>query len=107
ARYMAKNVVAAGLAERCLVQLAYAIGVARPVGMYVETFGTSVISEDALSALLSSVFDARPAAIIHHLGLSAPIYKATSAYGHFGREQFPWERTDKVETLREAALSKA
>jgi S-adenosylmethionine synthetase len=103
ARYMAKNIVAAGLAARCQIQLAYAIGVARPVGMYVETFGTGVISDEQLSGLISELFDARPASMIRQLGLQKPIYRATSAYGHFGRPEFPWERLDRVGELREAA----
>ena len=106
ARYIAKNLVAAGLAERCQVQLAYAIGVARPVGMYVDTFGTSEVSEERLGGLVGELFDARPAAIIDALDLKRPIYRETSAYGHFGRSVFPWERLDKVEALREAALAK-
>ena len=105
ARYIAKNLVAAGLAEHCLVQLAYAIGVARPVGMYVETFGTSAMSNHALSKLVSLTFDARPAAIIDQLDLRQPIYTKTSSYGHFGRDGFPWEKTDRVPLLRaEAAV---
>lgn len=104
ARYMAKNVVAAGLAQRCQIQLAYAIGVAHPVGLYVDTFGTGVIPENKLSELLSELFDARPAAMIRQLGLQQPIYRATAAYGHFGREEFPWERTDRVEELRAAVF---
>ena len=105
ARYIAKNLVAAGLAKRCLVQLAYAIGVARPVGMYVETFGTSAMSNHALSKLVSLTFDARPAAIIDQLDLRQPIYTATSSYGHFGRDGFPWEKTDRVSLLKaEAAV---
>ncbi len=107
ARYMAKNIVAAGLAKRAQVQLAYAIGVAQPVGIYVDTFGTSTLADEVLSDLLGRVFDARPAAIIAQLGLRQPIYKATSAYGHFGRGGFPWERTDKAETLRREALELA
>ena len=99
ARYIAKNIVAAGLAERCQVQLAYAIGVAHPVGMYVDSFGTAKMSDQALSKLINSVFDARPAAIIDQLDLRRPIYKATSSYGHFGRTEFPWEKTDKIEIL--------
>jgi S-adenosylmethionine synthetase len=102
ARYMAKNIVAAGLASRCQIQLAYAIGVARPVGMYVETFGTGTVSDERLSQVISEVFDARPAAMIEQLDLRRPIYAATSAYGHFGRPEFPWERLDRVEELREA-----
>ena len=107
ARYMAKNLVAAGLAKRAQVQLAYAIGVAQPVGIYVDTFGTSEVADETLAELLQEVFDARPAAIIAQLGLKRPIYRETSAYGHFGREEFPWEKTDKVTELRERALTKA
>ena len=105
ARYIAKNVVAAGLAERCQVQLAYAIGVAHPVGMYVDTFGTSELGDERLSGLIARTFDARPASIIAQLDLRRPIYAATSAYGHFGRDGFPWERADRVQELREAALT--
>lgn len=103
ARYMAKNIVAAGLAERCQVQLAYAIGVAHPVGMFVDTFGSSQLSDKALGKIVAEVFDARPAAIIEQLNLRRPIYKATSCYGHFGRDGFPWEQIDKVEALHRAA----
>ena len=107
ARYMAKNLVAAGLARRAQVQLAYAIGVAQPVGIYVDTFGTSDLPDETLAELLQDVFDARPGAIIAQLGLKRPIYRETSAYGHFGREGFPWEKTDKVAELRERALARA
>ena len=107
ARYMAKNIVAAGLAKRAQVQLAYAIGVAQPVGIYVDTFGTSELADEVLSDLLGRVFDARPAAIIAQLGLQKPIYKETSAYGHFGHEGLPWERTDKAEALKREALELA
>src|SRR5690554_1183087 len=100
ARYIAKNVVASGLAERCQIQLAYAIGVARPVGLYVETFGTGVMPDERLGDLVQATFDARPAAIIEKLDLRRPIYAATSAYGHFGRADFPWEATDLAEELR-------
>ena len=100
ARYIAKNIVAAGLAERCQVQLAYAIGVSHPVGMYVDTFGTSTTPEDAIATAISKVFDARPAAIIDQLDLRRPLYKATSSYGHFGRDEFPWEATDRVSDLQ-------
>jgi S-adenosylmethionine synthetase len=103
ARYIAKNIVAAGLAKRCQVQLAYAIGVARPVGMYVDSFGTSALSDEKLSQLVNKVFDARPAAIIENLDLMRPIYKATSSYGHFGRSEFPWEQLDKVTRLQQKA----
>jgi S-adenosylmethionine synthetase len=99
ARYIAKNIVAAGLARRCQIQLAYAIGVARPVGMYVDSFGTSKVSDEKLTALVNKVFDARPAAIIEQLDLRRPIYKATSSYGHFGRNEFPWEKIDKISEL--------
>ena len=105
ARYVAKNVVAAGLAERCEVQVAYAIGVAHPVSVLVETFGTGVIEEEKIAELVKSTFDLRPAAIIHNLDLRRPIYKQTAAYGHFGRLDLdlPWEKTDKAEALRSAA----
>ena len=102
ARYMAKNVVAAGLAKRCLVQVAYAIGVADPVGMYVDTYGSGVLPDSVLSEGLQRVFDPRPASIISELNLRRPINRATSAYGHFGRPEFSWESTDRVEALRKA-----
>jgi len=107
ARYVAKNIVAAGLAERCEVQLAYAIGVAHPVSVYVDTFGTGTISEEKLSELIYKHFDLRPAGIIKMLDLRRPIYRKTAAYGHFGREDedFTWERTDKIEALKAEALS--
>ncbi|GEM85188.1 S-adenosylmethionine synthase [Meiothermus hypogaeus NBRC 106114] len=101
ARYIAKNIVAAGLAKRALIELAYAIGKARPVGMRVETFGTGMVPDEKLTEAAQKVFDARPRAIIENLNLRRPIYTATSAYGHFGREGFPWENTDKVEALRQ------
>ena len=107
ARYVAKNIVAAGLAERCEVQLAYAIGVAHPVSVLVDTFGTGKVSEEKLSALILEHFDLRPAGIIQMLDLRRPIYRKTAAYGHFGRDDadFTWERTDKAEQLkRDAAL---
>ena len=107
ARYMAKNLVAAGLAKRAQVQLAYAIGVAQPVGIYVDTFGTAEVPDETLAELLQEVFDARPGAIIAQLDLKRPIYRETSAYGHFGRAGFPWEKTDKVAELRERALARA
>lgn len=103
ARYIAKNIVAAQLAKRCQVQLAYAIGVAQPVGMYIDSFATAVMSDDALSKLVTAMFDARPAAIIDALELRKPIYTATSSYGHFGRSEFPWEKTDKVNLLNARA----
>lgn len=105
-RWVAKNVVAAGLARRCEVQVAYAIGRAHPVGVYVETFGTQAagVSPEAISRAISQTFDLRPAAIIDQLDLKRPIYALTSNYGHFGRElpEFTWERTDRAETLRAA-----
>lgn len=103
-RWVAKNVVAAGLASRCEVQVAYAIGKAQPVGLYVETFGTESVPVDRLTAAIREVFDLRPAAIIRDLDLLRPIYRRTAAYGHFGREvpEFTWERTDRVEALRGA-----
>lgn len=103
ARYMAKNVVASGLARRCQIQLAYAIGVAHPVGLYLDTFGTGKVDDDKLSALAQRLFDARPASIIAQLDLLRPIYKQTSSYGHFGRAGFSWERTDRAEQIREEA----
>jgi S-adenosylmethionine synthetase len=105
ARYVAKNIVAAGLADRCELQVAYAIGVARPVSVLVETFGTSKIPESEIADLVVEHFDLRPAAIIHHLNLRRPIYKQTATYGHFGRPDLnlPWEKLDKVEALRKAA----
>ncbi len=105
ARYVAKNVVAAGLAERCEVQVAYAIGVAHPVSVLVETFGTNAIPEEKIAELVKAHFDLRPAAIIHNLNLRRPIYKQTAAYGHFGRPDLdlPWEKTDKADALRAAA----
>jgi S-adenosylmethionine synthetase len=107
ARYIAKNLVAAGLAKRVQVQLAYAIGVAQPVGMYVDSFDTGVISDDLLSSVVRATFDARPAAIIRQLDLLRPIYTATSSYGHFGRAQFPWEQTDRVSELQERVKAAA
>jgi S-adenosylmethionine synthetase len=105
ARYVAKNVVAAGLAERFEVQISYAIGVARPLSISVETFGTGKINDETLGRLVAEHFDLRPGAIIRDLDLRQPIYRATAAYGHFGRDDIdvPWERTDKAETLRAAA----
>ncbi|MBI5515358.1 MAG: methionine adenosyltransferase [Deltaproteobacteria bacterium] len=102
ARYVAKNVVAAGLARRCEVQVAYAIGVAQPVGVYVSTFGTSTVAEESIAAYVLKNFDMRPKAIIAQLGLLKPIYRKTAAYGHFGRPEFSWERTDRAEELRSA-----
>lgn len=104
ARYIAKNIVAAGLAKRALIELAYAIGKAHPVGMRVETFGTGLVPDEKITEVARQVFDARPRAIIENLNLQRPIYTPTSAYGHFGREGFPWENTDKVEELRKLLL---
>lgn len=103
ARHAAKNVVAAGLARRCEVQLAYAIGQARPFSIHIETFRTEHVSPERLEAAVGEVFDFRPAAIIERFGLRDPIFRATSAYGHFGRPSFPWERTDRTAELAEAA----
>ncbi|MCX5038986.1 methionine adenosyltransferase [Streptomyces coelicoflavus] len=104
-RWVAKNVVAAGLAARCEVQVAYAIGKAEPVGLFVETFGTAKVEPEKIEKAIDEVFDLRPAAIIRDLDLLRPIYAQTAAYGHFGRElpDFTWERTDRVDALREAA----
>ncbi len=104
-RWVAKNVVAAGLAKRCEVQVAYAIGKAEPVGLFIETFGTAVVATDRIERAVTEVFDLRPAAIIRDLDLLRPIYSQTAAYGHFGRElpDFTWEKTDRVDALRTAA----
>ncbi|MDI3409499.1 methionine adenosyltransferase [Streptomyces cavernicola] len=106
-RWVAKNVVAAGLAERCEVQVAYAIGKAEPVGLFVETFGTNTVAVEKIEAAVNEVFDLRPAAIIRDLDLLRPIYAQTAAYGHFGRElpDFTWERTDRADALRHAATA--
>jgi S-adenosylmethionine synthetase len=105
ARYVAKNIVAAGLADKCEIQLAYAIGVARPVSISVDTYGTGKVSEEKLVELIGTNFDLRPAGIIKELGLRNPIYRQTAAYGHFGRTDvdLPWERTDKAATLKSQA----
>lgn len=105
ARYVAKNIVAAGLADKCEIQLAYAIGVAKPVSVLVDTFGTGRIDDDKISELVSEVFDLRPAAIIRDLDLRRPIYRQVAAYGHFGRTDIdvPWEHTDKADILKEKA----
>jgi S-adenosylmethionine synthetase len=105
ARYVAKNVVAAGLADRFEIQISYAIGRARPVAIHVETFGTGRLDEERITELVTRHFDLRPAAIIHHLGLQRPLYRQVAAYGHFGRPDLdlPWERTDKAELLRSEA----
>ncbi len=102
ARYIAKNVVAAGLADRCEVQLAYAIGVPFPVSIMVDTFGTGKVEEVKLSEAIKEVFDCSPAGIIKTLDLKRPIYQQTASYGHFGRSEFSWEKTDKVEALKKA-----
>jgi len=107
ARYVAKNIVAAGLADKCEVQVAYAIGVAQPVSIAVDTFGTGTVSEADLVMLVRKHFDLRPAGIIKQLDLRRPIYKQTAAYGHFGRNDLnvPWEQTDKAEALKQAAAA--
>ena len=102
-RYVAKNLVAAGLADKAEIQVSYAIGVAEPTSISVDTFGTGKLDEDKLIALVREHFDLRPYGLIEMLDLERPIYKATAAYGHFGREEFPWEQTDKVEALRASA----
>jgi len=109
ARHMAKNIVGAGLAKRCEVQVAYAIGVAKPVSVYVETFGTSTVSADKIAEVAQELFDLRPRGIIDRLNLLKPIYQRTAAYGHFGREptsdgHFPWEKLDMVEKLKAALM---
>ena len=105
ARWVAKNVVAAGFAERCEIQLAYAIGVAMPLSINVETFGTGTIEDKNISELISEVFDLRPGAIIRDLDLRRPIYRPTASYGHFGRDDLdlPWERTDRIDALQASA----
>ena len=104
ARYVAKNIVAAGLAKKCQIQLAYAIGVARPVSVLIDTFGTGTVSDEAIAAAVERIFDLRPTAIIRALDLRRPIYRQTAAYGHFGRTDvdLPWEHTDKAEELKAA-----
>jgi S-adenosylmethionine synthetase len=104
ARFIAKNVVASGLAKRCEVQVAYAIGVAQPVGVKVDTFGTGKISDEALEKYVMANFDMRPKALIDELGLLAPIYKPTAAYGHFGRSEFPWEKTTRAAKIADDLL---
>ncbi|MBW2209848.1 MAG: methionine adenosyltransferase [Deltaproteobacteria bacterium] len=108
ARYVAKNIVAAKVASRCEVQVAYAIGVAKPMGVYVTTFGTGVVSDEKISKVVSKLFDFRPAAIVDTLDLLRPIYAPTAAYGHFGRTEktFTWERTDRADELRKALMPK-
>lgn len=102
ARYVAKNIVAAGLATRCELQVAYVIGRAEPTSINVNTFGTGVVSDEKLSEAVTAVFDFRPGKIIEHLELLRPLYRATAVYGHFGRAEFPWERVDKVDALKAA-----
>ena len=104
-RYVAKNIVAAGLARRCEVQVSYAIGVAEPTSISVNTFGTATLTDDAIVALIREHFDLRPKGLINMLDLKRPIYRNTAAYGHFGRsgDSFTWERTDKADALRAAA----
>jgi S-adenosylmethionine synthetase len=104
-RWVAKNVVAAGLADRCEIQVAYAIGVAHPLSINVETFGTGKIDDEHIAKIIAENFDLRPGAIIRDLDLRKPIYQKTAAYGHFGRDdiQFTWEKTDKADILRKAA----
>ena len=105
ARWVAKNVVAAGLADRCEVQVAYAIGVARPLSINIETFGTGKIPDEHIAEIVDANFDLRPGAIIRDLNLRRPIYRQVAAYGHFGRDDLDltWERTDRVDVLRKAA----
>ncbi len=104
-RYVAKNIVAAGLADRCEIQISYAIGVAEPTSISIETFGTAKLDEEKIAQLIKEHFDLRPYNIIRMLNLIRPIYRKTSNYGHFGREEkdFTWEKTDKAEELRDAA----
>lgn len=103
ARYMAKNIVAAGLATKCLVQLAYAIGVAKPVSAMIDTYGTGTVPDSRLQEVVEKIFPFKPADIIKVLDLERPIYEPTAAYGHFGRPEFPWEKTDKINELKAAA----
>jgi S-adenosylmethionine synthetase len=101
-RYICKNIVASGLAEECQIQVAYAIGVAKPVSVKVNTFGTGKVSDNELADIIVKEFDLRPLAIIEKLGLKKPVYYKTASYGHFGRNEFTWEKTDKVEELKNA-----
>lgn len=109
ARYVAKNIVAAGLAHRCEIQIAYAIGVANPVSVSIDTFGTGTVSDEQILSLIQENFDLRPSSIIEELNLSQPIYKQTASYGHFGRSelQLPWEQTNKVTLLRNSIKQQA
>ena len=104
ARYVAKNIVAAGLADKCEIQVAYAIGVAEPVSILVNTNGTGKVENEKIERAVREVFNFKPKAIIEQLDLLRPIYQATAAYGHFGRDEFPWEKLDKVEELKKACL---
>ncbi len=106
ARYIAKNVVASGVAKRCEVQIAYAIGVAQPVGVHVDTFGTGKVTDEVLEKYIVGAFDMRPKALIDALGLLAPIYRPTAAYGHFGRSEFPWEKTNRAAKISDDLLRK-
>jgi S-adenosylmethionine synthetase len=103
ARYVAKNIVAAGLADKCELQISYAIGIANPTSIYVNTFGTEKIEHDKIISLIKEFFDLRPYGLIQMLDLIQPIYQKTATYGHFGRDIFPWEKTDKAAILRDAA----
>jgi len=105
ARYIAKNIVAAGLADKCEIQIAYAIGVAHPVSIMIDTFGTEKIPQSKILELIKETFDLRPEAIIRYLDLRRPIFRKTASYGHFGREDedFTWEKTDKAEMLKKKA----
>ena len=100
ARYIAKNLVAADVCDKCMVELAYAIGIAEPISVYVNTYGTSKVDEASLEGRLRDIFDLTPAGIIRTLDLKRPIYRPTAAYGHFGRAEFPWEKTDKVSEIK-------
>ncbi len=100
ARYVCKNMVAAGLADEMELQIAYAIGVAHPVSVFVDTFGTGKLSDENLAEIVKKEFDLRPSAIINSLGLRRPLYAQTAAYGHFGRSGFPWEETDRILDLQ-------
>ena len=99
-RYIAKNLVAAGLADRIEIEVAYAIGVAKPVSVLVDTYGTGKVSDERLIEIINENFDLRPTKIIEQLDLRRPIYQKTASYGHFGRDEFPWEKTDKAEELK-------
>jgi S-adenosylmethionine synthetase len=107
ARYIAKNIVAAGLADKCEIQISYAIGIAHPISVFVNTFGTGKLPDEEILVLVQKNFDLRPKAIIDHLRLLRPIYRKTAVFGHFGRDDpdFTWERTDKAEELKKALKS--